>query len=122
MEHQQDNSAPPFNWSADLREQWMQLGPRYQRLGNEILQKLTLEVDTQPVFLTYIRMTEACDKHAQLLAQEGEILRDRFGQSKRNPRADLYRDCMDRQLKAYRHLGLDQEQRGSSQGDLFQVK
>lgn len=116
---EQDKSGPPPNWSADLREQWMQLDERYRRLGNEMLQKLTVDVDTQPVFLTYLRMTEACDKHAELLKQEGEIMQDRFGQNKRNPRADLYRDCVDRQLKAFRHLGLDQEPRGSDQGELF---
>lgn len=98
----------------------MDLGQRYRCLGNEMLQKLTIDVDAQPVFLTYLRMTEACDKHATLLIKEGEILQDRFGQSKRNPRADLYRDCMDRQLKSFRHLGLDQESRGSAdQGELF---
>lgn len=116
----EDKSSPPANWSVDLREQWEQLGERYRRLGNEMLQKLVLDVDAQPVFLTYLRMTEACDKHAALLAQEGEILEDRFGQKKRNPRADLYRDCIDRQLKAFRHLGLDQEARGAGeQGELF---
>ena len=113
-----DKSAPPVGWSADLREQWMLLGERYRRLGNEMLDKLTVEVDAQPVFLTYLRMTEACDKHAELLVKEGEILPDRFGQMKRNPRADLLRDCTDRQLKAFRHLGLDQEGRGGDQGRL----
>jgi hypothetical protein len=115
-----DKSGPPVNWSAELRDQWMRLPELYRRLGNEMLPKLTLDVDAQPIFLTYLRMTEACDRHAELLALEGEIMKDRFGQNKRNPRADLYRDSIDRQLKAFRHLGLDQESRGGSdQGELF---
>ena len=115
---EQESLAPPSHWSPELREQWTRLSEPYRRLGKEILLKVIVDVDAQPVFLTYLRMTEACDTHAAWLKENGEIYQDRFGQPKRHPRVDVYRDCVDRQLKAFRHLGLDQESRGEEQGKL----
>lgn len=110
---------PPDTFSAELREEWGKLGERYRRLGNEMMEQNTIDVAAQPVFLTYLRMTEACDTDAALLKEEGDIVEDRFHQKKRNPRGDIYRDHMDRQLKSFRMLGFDQEARGGSQGELF---
>jgi phage terminase small subunit len=115
-----DTLAPPASWSAELREQWGKLGERYRRLGKEMMEENAIDVAAQPVFLTYLRMTEACDHDCEQLAAEGEVLKDRFQQLKRNPRADLYRDHMDRQLKSFRMLGFDQEARGATdQARLF---
>jgi P27 family predicted phage terminase small subunit len=83
--------------------------PEAKRVWRELMENWNLDPAARPLLDTVCRALMRVREAQQLLARDGLVVRDRFGQAKPHPAAAIERDAQQTLLRNLRALNLDLE-------------
>lgn len=92
-------ATPPGDLSPDARRKWLALRDEYEITDEAGLLYLT----------TACRFYDRMRQAQKIVAKEGTVTVDRFGQSKPHPAVTVERDAAQSMMRAFRALNLDVE-------------
>jgi P27 family predicted phage terminase small subunit len=96
------------------------LSDESKQLWTGICEESGIDTAAATILRTLCEANDRRNEARAALAQAGAVLKDRFGQLKRNPWADVEVAQTQIMHRAFRLLGFDQEARGGDgQGELF---
>jgi phage terminase small subunit len=93
----------PTGLSEKAQAQWL-----------EINRDSVIDAAAAPILILYLRALDEVDEAQLHIAEEGTVMKDRFGIQKINPWVTRARDSAHTAGKMFRLLGFDQEPRGAS--------
>ena len=99
----QTKLKPPGHLSANSKRLWRSITDAYD-----------IDPAAGPILQNYLEAMELHEQARATIAAEGQIVKDRFGQSKAHPALATLRDAGTAMRSAFRMLGMDQEARGES--------
>jgi P27 family predicted phage terminase small subunit len=96
------------------------LSDESKQLWERICEESAIDAAAASILRTLCEANDRRNEARAAISRDGAVLKDRFGQYKRNPWSDIEISATQIMHRAFRLLGFDQEARGSDgQGELF---
>ena len=104
---EQASNPPPEHLSEAARSHW-----------DKIVREYAIDCAACLILTSTLEAWDLRETARLAIAEQGAVLKDRFGQQKKNPWVEIERDQTLIIQRGFRLLGFDQEPRGGNQGSL----